>query len=238
LVWNITPDSLGVLIPLPDPNQIMINWKKPGTTELVVSEVGPNTFCGDPSNVLHITVNPLPVINLIPAGSTGLGDDTISVCIYDTLILDAGNPGFLYEWSNQSWGQTLQVSTTGIGFDVQTYWVKVTNPQTTCTDSDTLTIFFDFTECTGIQEHSKTFQVNVFPNPAHNLITVSLTDVESKVEMEILDMSGQVIFRRSISISESNHYAEQLDLSQFYSGIYLLKVFNDKVFHLSKIILE
>jgi hypothetical protein len=68
-----------------------------------------------------VTVNPLPVVNL--------GNDT-NFC-GTNLLLDAGNPGASYLWSDASTNQTLNVTSSGI------YNVTVTTPQN-CVDKDTI----------------------------------------------------------------------------------------------------
>ncbi len=55
-----------------------------------------------------------------------------TICSGGTTILDAGNPGSTYLWSDLSTNQTLNVSSSG------TYWVTVTNA--TCSGSDTIQI--------------------------------------------------------------------------------------------------
>ena len=65
------------------------------------------------SNTISILSNlSLPVVNL--------GED-ITTCVGETVILDAGNPGATYLWSNSATTQTIDVTTSGI------YSVLVTN---------------------------------------------------------------------------------------------------------------
>ncbi len=61
----------------------------------------------------NVTVNPLPVLTM---------PDSIITCDDDT-VLDAGNPGASYTWSNVTFNQTLTVQNTG------NYRVTVTTPQ-------------------------------------------------------------------------------------------------------------
>ena len=190
------------------------------------------------SDTIIVTVNPLPVVNLIPPGSNVIGHDTIAACVYDTLLLDAGNPGCHYVWSNQSWEQTLHAATTGIGFDISTYWVIVTNPQTGCAFTDTLTIFFSFAECTGINEQSGDVSVRIYPNPSTGELNVSIDGLGSPAEMELWNMTGQILSKKTLGSSGMNRYAEQIDLSGYHNGVYLLKIFNPHFVHLNKIILE
>lgn len=63
------------------------------------------------------------VVNLGPDGT---------ICSGGTTVLDAGNPGSTYLWSDNSTNQTLSVSASG------TYWVTVTG--NACSGSDTIDI--------------------------------------------------------------------------------------------------
>jgi PKD repeat protein len=74
------------------------------------------------ADTINVTINNQPVVNL--------GPDT-SICLAN-VILDAGNPGSTYAWSN---AQTSQVVTVGSG----TYNVLVTDPSG-CSDRDTISV--------------------------------------------------------------------------------------------------
>lgn len=108
-------------------------WSTSATTQTInVSTTGiyyvdvtnPTTMCVGRDSTM-ITAFALPVVNL--------GPDT-AICIGDTLMLDAGNPGATYSWQDASTGQTLDVTAVG------TYTVLVTDPMTTCFNADTLTL--------------------------------------------------------------------------------------------------
>jgi hypothetical protein len=89
-----------------------------------VTVTNPMTTCFATDSVL-VTVNPLPVVNL--------GIDT-AICLGDSLMLDAGNPGATYSWNDASTNQTLTISSPA------TYFVFVTDPVTTCYNADTIAI--------------------------------------------------------------------------------------------------
>ena len=72
-----------------------------------------------------IQINSLPEIEL--------GNDT-TICIGDTLVLNAEQPKMNYLWNNNSTDSVLNVSATG------TYWVRVTNIYTQCSNSDTIDV--------------------------------------------------------------------------------------------------
>ncbi|MCX6234035.1 MAG: T9SS type A sorting domain-containing protein [Bacteroidetes bacterium] len=191
------------------------------------------------SNTVTVTVNPLPAINLVPQGSTIIGEDTIAVCVYDTVILDAGNPGCQYVWSDQSWGPTLQVSTTGIGFDIQTRWVTVTNTTTGCTNTDTITILFAFSECTGITGPEEYVFISIYPNPTTGVFVVEVTGLSDIFEMEVSDIQGDVVWRQITCDKKyvnGEKYIIQVDLSGFSKGVYLIKFVSKECLYIGKLI--
>lgn len=73
---------------------------------------------------INVVFNALPVVNL--------GSD-INICIEDTTVLDAGNPGSTYLWSTGATTRTIKVNTAG------TYSVTVTNTNG-CANSDQVVV--------------------------------------------------------------------------------------------------
>jgi len=71
------------------------------------------------------------IVTLSPAPSVALGLDTTRCG--GTVTLDAGNPGSIYFWSNNTTGQTSTVSSSG------TYYVDVITPAG-CVGSDTIIV--------------------------------------------------------------------------------------------------
>jgi hypothetical protein len=94
-----------------------------GSTSGTVSYT-PSGACGSgaPSN-LSVTVNPLPVVALGP---------NVTQC-GGTVLLNAGNPGSTYAWSNSATTQTITVSASG------TYSVVVTTSNG-CTGTGTVNV--------------------------------------------------------------------------------------------------
>ncbi len=76
-----------------------------------------------------VVIAGMPVVNI--------GNDTLA-CLGDSVILDAGNPGLAYSWSNGSSNQTTAVKDSGM------YYVVVSNSGCTNTDS----ILVSFINCT------------------------------------------------------------------------------------------
>jgi hypothetical protein len=73
-------------------------------------------------------------------------------------------------------------------------------------------------------------EINVFPNPANNLIQVVLPDHENPVHILILNMEGKVV--RELMTSESNLTLETNDLP---TGLYVMQLSSDQLHVIRKI---
>lgn len=100
-----------------------VTMASPAVTTTFVLTAGDGASCSDMDTIV-VTVNPLPVV--------ALGADTM-LC-GGTILLNAGNPGMNFLWSNSSSAQTLNVTSSGM------YNVSVTNTTTGCTNADTIAV--------------------------------------------------------------------------------------------------
>ncbi|MCK5838442.1 MAG: T9SS type A sorting domain-containing protein [Bacteroidales bacterium] len=189
------------------------------------------------TNYLTVHVNPLPEIDIIPEGSHVTGEDTIIVCVYDTIILDpAMGLGYQHEWDNHSPDEAFQVSTTGIGFDMQTHWVRVENDETGCYDTAFITVVFSFAECTGIPSLDNLAFVKIYPNPADGLFNILLKGIESEVVVEVISMNGQSVYYDKFFPLSTNEIIRKIDIKNHPVGIYFVRFISDNFIHVEKII--
>ncbi|HTF04074.1 MAG TPA: hypothetical protein VK826_08610, partial [Bacteroidia bacterium] len=131
-------------------SSIAQNWSTgPTTPTITVNTAGTySIYLLDTSgctirDTAMVVENPLPVVSL--------GSD-VTQC-GGPVVLDAGNAGSNFLWNDNSTGQTLSASTSG------TYSVIVTNPLTTCSKNDTISVTInpnpvvtlgsDITQCEG-----------------------------------------------------------------------------------------
>lgn len=161
-----------------------------------------------------VHVNPRPVIHLGPA-------DT-SVCVYDTVVLDAGNPNSVYYWSNGATSRTISVSSSGIGFEIQSYSVKVINTYG-CTDSAKIIVTFSFAACTSISEKVNPSSLSVWPNPNHGLFTLKIEPVTGPFRLSVINLLGVVIHQEEI-IARPGKFLKDLDFSALKSGVYFIRI--------------
>jgi len=72
----------------------------------------------------------------------------------------------------------------------------------------------------GINEIANEKAITVYPNPSSDKITVSFSSNE-KGELQILNLSGQLIFYKEI-----NSMREEIDVSKLPAGVYLITATN------------
>lgn len=182
-----------------------------------------------------VVVNPLPVINLVPAGSHIISLDTIVACVFDTLKLDATNPNATYLWSNGATTPYVESATTGLAFDVLSYSVEVTNTLTGCSNSSSLTILYSYGECSySVPEANLPSGIQVFPNPGHGKFTCSMDKDQKSLIAQVFDLKGILIRQYNLAPKEVSKFL--IDLSDQPEGIYYLRLRNDEVNQVTRLI--
>ncbi len=204
--WSSVPSGFASQEPDPEttPQQT--------TTFQVIVNDGFNNFPGSAT----VTVNPLPVIHMGPVDST--------VCIYDSVVLDAGNPGSAYEWSNGATSRTITITSAGLSTEVQTYQVRVTN-QNQCMDSALINVIFSFNACVGIHDQSDFKDFTVFPNPTNGSFKIFIRPLEPRTNVEIYNMTGSNVFSTIIEGIPGITIEKEINISNFSAGIYLIKIY-------------
>jgi hypothetical protein len=166
-----------------------------------------------------LNVREVPLINF---GSA----DTV-VCVYDTLVLDAGNPGAQYLWSNGSSARTIQVTSTGIGFDMQTFSVTVTNPLSGCQSGDTLSVIFDFSACNGINDINPGNSYRIYPNPGDGTLHLVFQAGLKDAEVSATNLLGENIWG-PFEYKETDVNGEIIiNLGKQPEGVYFIHIKND-----------
>jgi hypothetical protein len=166
-----------------------------------------------------VLIYPLPYVHLGPADS--------AVCIYDTVRLDAGNPGSAYLWSTGSTGRHLTTSTTGIGYDVQTYSVVVTN-ENGCSSSSTINVIFTFDNCVGISEHAANPNFTISPNPARSSFRLHILNRSADLSVQLMDLTGRKLLETSFISAGDQSDDKTINISSLNPGTYILHVRSEK----------
>lgn len=186
---------------------------------------GFNTITGSTS----IESYPDPQVNLGPQDTT--------VCVYDVFTIDAGNEGSTYLWSNGATSREIQVSTSGIGYDAQTYQVQVTN-QNGCKGHGSITVIFSYDACTGIGDEGADHRIRIYPNPVKGMLHISLAGVTGETVMSIVSVEGKIIREYKLQGKSGTRTIENIDLNQVTRGLYLLRIVNTEFTYSEKLVIE
>jgi hypothetical protein len=181
---------------------------------------------------IQVTVYPLPQINLIPDGITPIDDHTITVCVRDSVLMDAGQPdspsGTTYFWIGE--GLTTRYNkaiTNGNLLDVQKHTVRVTHPHENnlmCSSIDSLTIVFSFKECgTGTDEHFRDiFNVfSVVPNPNTGDFSIEFSKTVKEAKITVYTVDGVTVYSQKGFQHFSKGDKKQMNLN-LSKGIYFV----------------
>lgn len=182
------------------------------------------------TNTVTVTVNPLPIIDLLPDGYEYYSTDTIKACVRDTVILDAGNPNLDYLWSNTATSQRISVLTNGVWVDFITSSVIVKNPVTTCSEAAKMTIIFDFNECQiGVEEKGTLSEnISILPNPSNGKFNLEITALSGEIDIVINDIRGKQVFQEKNIKINGSQLNKSIDITSFPSGVYLINVLHEK----------
>ncbi|MBE0646549.1 MAG: choice-of-anchor L domain-containing protein [Bacteroidales bacterium] len=181
------------------------------------------------SGSTQVTVNPLPVIYLGPPDTT--------VCIYDTLVLSAGNSGSLYKWSNGSHEQTIMIASTGIGYEIQEYTVEVTN-ENGCMDSAHINIIFSFGACTGIREGTSTRRYSVFPNPNQGRFRITGGEGQRLEKIELFNLFGILVYSQQVYADLPLPIDEEMRVEDLPKGVYILHLKDISSTEIHKLVIQ
>jgi hypothetical protein len=178
---------------------------------------------------VSVSIYPEPVIILGPPDTT--------ICIYDTLQLDAGNPGDEYLWSNGATSRFISVQGAGIVPEIQSYQVKVTN-EDGCSSISSISILYSYSACTGINIRGECKQVNIYPNPSNGIFTLVHRGPSDDIRVSITNILGKTLKTLILRKSESGCTSETLDLSGYPKGMYFIEFGNNSQLWTEKLVIE
>ena len=80
--------------------------------------------------------------------------------------------------------------------------------------------------------------IKIYPNPTGNILTIEISNTGNQgLEIEILHVTGEVIFRKEYK-KPSVYFVDQLDLSDYTKGLYLVKVKQANSVYIGKLVVK
>jgi len=170
------------------------------TVTLVATNAG-----GSSAPISHvITVNALPSVTATSA----------TVCSGSSGSISASG-ATTYSWNTGATTANISVSPTS----TTTY--TVTGTTSGCSKAATAVVHVN--NCTGIANYNIANQINIFPNPASDFLTINLGLLSGTKTAELYDVSGRLVAQKS-----TDGDAMQVDLADVSKGTYFVKILNDK----------
>ncbi|MCA6362702.1 MAG: T9SS type A sorting domain-containing protein [Bacteroidetes bacterium] len=174
--------------------------------------------CVDTTSVIAVTVNPLPVVTLT------LMQDSFCTNQPSASVLSGGSPaGGVWSGPGVS-GNLFTPSVAGPGLHTIAYTYTDTNA---CSNVATEVVFVDI--CNGVSTIN-TGEFAVYPNPAHDMVIISLGEEHEVKTISLYDMTGRLLLREAVN----NRTQVQLSLNGLENGVYLIRAGN----HLVKLVKE
>jgi hypothetical protein len=177
------------------------------------------TYIGSfPGSGYDLTTDALEIY-VAPSGSSNFGAPLLTI--------NASNHITSVNFVNQSVdlsafeGQSVQIKMKGIRGTSNDFWL----------DTDNFSI-----ESPTITSTATSFQpetVNVFPNPANDIVNIHAGSYNHPVKVEILNMLGASVLKRTL-----NNVTTQLNVDELPRGIYYVKLSADGKESLKKLVLR
>jgi hypothetical protein len=202
--------------------------------------MGSNYMFADGSIQSNITSTAMHTSNLVTnSGCDSIIVTTVNVILMDTSVtvmgdtLSSNASGATFQWidcGNNNVAITGEISAKYIAAQPGSYAVIVTKNGCSYTSKCNTVVV------TGINPISAVNSLSVYPNPNNGLFNLVLNDLDGNATITISDISGRVVYVKSISVNKS--YTEIVDLSGLAKGVYTLQFKNSKSVLTNKLLIN
>lgn len=199
-------------------------------TVMTESYAGGNYF-GMPSNNIGLRLSTLPYSSSNPApidnfahlnSSTVISDSVNWTRISGSIVADSAYEYVILGNFFDDGNTTTVPYICGSCLNVQSYYLY--DDICVSTDSILANGGIDVLSCSvSVTEISSENAVNIFPNPANDFVKVSFKNNYNR-EFLLINMFGEILYSEKISDKNSATF----NLSSYPSGVYILKIFNQK----------
>lgn len=238
LIWSYNGIDIGT------GSEVLFVFPDHGYHDVTLTAISDNGCIED--TLINVFVRQLPDIDLTQRISHDVlflsGDgDTLFVCVYNSVMLDAGdpeNPHQLFSWSVGAETDTLQIGALGIGYELQRHEVTVTDTLTGCTNTAELLVEFSMYACEfGISGPVPEENFMIYPNPASDFIIIEFLEDLGETSIELFNAQGQIL-RSEKNIQATIVSQHKMDVSGLASGVYFVRLNNYKFIHYVKLFIS
>lgn len=156
-----------------------------------------------------VTVNPLPNVTL------GLFSPDTICSVSVPVVLPLGTPaGGIYSGTGVS-GGNFDPYISGVGAFNVLYTYTDSN---SCRNSDSSIVSVE--TCTGINKKASELGINMYPNPAKDILTADFGVIYNKINVSLINVAGQEVISKDFSETRKITISTKI----LPAGIYLVKV--------------
>ncbi|PCH95278.1 MAG: hypothetical protein COB85_04675, partial [Bacteroidetes bacterium] len=237
--YHILRDSMGLgnwdtLVSLSNSSSTYADVNSPNTSGLryQIVVIPPSTCVAEKAkNYNSSKSNTTSVSNPITlGGSTAVTNENQPDCDGTATATPTGGiQPYVYSWNTSP----IQTNATATGLCQGNYSVLVTDDQ-----GDTITLFASVGIVPGISEKGNPNYMQVFPNPSRGNFTIDISIAKREyVEIRIYDLQGRLIEERVLGRVQGSHI-EEINISEYGSGLYYIQLKTESSMEIKKIILE
>ncbi len=175
-------------------------------------------------------------VDLLPDPVVELGGAIQMHCLYEQVVLDAGNPGSTYFWSTGDTTQQIFVQTTGLAYDEQDFSVEVVSGNG-CTGFGSTTVVFDFDACVGIDEAFRNSHFHIYPNPSYGLFNIESLGIDGETRLSVMNVNGLEVYNTTLHLTNTG-FKDELNLSDLRTGMYYIRFLGKDFEYSEKIIIK
>jgi hypothetical protein len=146
--------------------------------------------------------------------------ETDTITVDEAITLDAGFGFTAYKWNNGFDERIMELTGSELGVGKHKFWVTITDIEN-CSNYDTIQITVH--DPVGLNDFDPKKEIKIFPNPIKGGFYFKMPEtINDKINLEIINICGQTILRKSLRISKEE--LQFIDLSKHPKGIYLLRI--------------
>ncbi|PIP53838.1 MAG: hypothetical protein COX07_08565 [Bacteroidetes bacterium CG23_combo_of_CG06-09_8_20_14_all_32_9] len=231
-VLNLTDTSVCLPFVIQAPGGFASYEWSTGETDSLISITSTGTYSLTVTTSFNCVSSDSILVNILPLPIFDLGQD-LSINTLQTIIIGTSPSFSSYLWNTESTQNFIIVSGSVAGFGLHQYWLMVYN-DSGCSFTDTILVNIS---SVGISEGTENGKISFYPNPAHDLLIVSVPQtVGNLFNITISNESGKKVYE----INKHSFSGDEIkvDVSNFAKGIYFINFIFKKYSQTHKLLIN